>query len=68
MTPHQFKIFKNSYNKKKYQNNNIYEKLENIKLHGTNLLKYKLDYFDIKNKDLENNFRIFITTYSLRLI
>ena len=69
-TPNKFNVFKSNYNKKKFFNNNIYQKLDNIKLHGKNLLKFKMDYIDIdiKNKDIKKNFRIFGTLYSLGLL
>ena len=67
-TPNQFNVFKSNHNKKKFFNNNIYQKLDNIKLHGKNLLKCKMDYIDIKNRDIKKNFRIFDTSYSLGLL
>ena len=65
--PNQFNVFKSNYNKKKFFNNNIYQKLDNIKLHGKNLLNCKW-IIDIKNKDIKKNFRIFGISYSLGLL
>ena len=53
---------------KKYLNQTIIDTIDNIKFEGKKLLKFKLEYIDIINKDTDKHFRIFGTNYAIGLL
>ena len=63
-----FNVCKNNYQKKIYGNENINDKLDNIKLKGKRLLNCKLTYIDLNDKNIEKYFRIYGTQNSMSLL
>ena len=48
-----FNVFKTNFNKKKFVNKSVEEKLRDIKLYGKNLCVCKFEYLDVKHKDTD---------------
>ena len=63
-----FNVFKTNFNKKKFVNKSVEEKLRDIKLYGKNLCVCKFEYLDVKHKDTNKIFYVFATQYSLSLL
>ena len=54
-----FNVCKSNYQKKIYGNENINEKMDNIKSEGKRLLHCKLTYIELNDKNTEKYFRIY---------
>ena len=55
-----FNVFKTNFNKKKFVNKSVEEKLRDIKLYCKNLCISKFEYLDVKHKDTNKKYFMFL--------